>query len=422
MSQHSKIDRMPGLPQKRVTLVKILDDNVHRRTANGAETVTRRQFDKPRATFAEGAIVGQAAGSFGQMAKKPLPRLSRVSFSPGTTDQTQQKEVYLAKRKTLVQGGGGALTHTSSSSGVDRGKSKLREAMQNKRRQTMKRQRATIAIHHHKHVAKVGSKEPTIMSDDERNRRLKYLEKIDRRVTDGVTVARDGGIIKQLRSYYGSGENDISEEEKQKKRKEAEMVAAMLAKTGVKLADDGKGKHGDDERVNAFYTNKGLMQRESLRYDPAILAILDQFWRVSDGDGSGKVDREEYITMSVKLYYVVVGSKDDDEEDDAHATAEEEWEHDCLGYTFLDKARFKQAWFQLADMWTETVDPDEYATFLADVLGCLTYKDETGKRRWNEDRDVQTLKRFRKKKKNQDLTYTRRLWDPKHKREKFRYR
>ena len=78
--------------------------------------------------------------------------------------------------------------------------------------------------------------------------------------------------------------------------------------------------------------------------------------------------------------------------------ANEEWEKDAMGHAFLDKSRFKQSWFQLADLWTETLDPEEYAEFLRDLLECMTMRVK-GVRIWREDDEVESLAAYRKRRK-----------------------
>ena len=39
----------------------------------------------------------------------------------------------------------------------------------------------------------------------------------------------------------------------------------------------------------------------------------------------------------------------------ARATALDDWAVDRQGHDFLDAARFTQAWFQLADLWTDDI-------------------------------------------------------------------
>ena len=83
-----------------------------------------------------------------------------------------------------------------------------------------------------------------------------------------------------------------------------------------------------------------LLQRESLKFDPRVLNVLDEIWQVTDRNKDGFVDRDEYIKMSMKLYCTVVG---DGDMENAQEVAEKEWDHDRFGYENLDRNRFVQS-------------------------------------------------------------------------------
>jgi hypothetical protein len=189
-----------------------------------------------------------------------------------------------------------------------------------------------------------------------------YMKKIDRRVTshndsrkgDGKGEESRPDLMEQLRAYYDHNTDD------------------------------------QDTTNNAFYTNKAILERESLRYHPKILALLDELWLVTDNNGDGQVDRNEYVSMSMKLYRCFVG---DGDRENAADIAQKEWENDSFGEKYMNKSKFKQAWFQLADTWTATTSPSEYVIFLQGILQCLTVK-QAGKRVWRSDSMIQSFDNF----------------------------
>ena len=48
--------------------------------------------------------------------------------------------------------------------------------------------------------------------------------------------------------------------------------------------------------------------------------------------------------------------------------AEDDWLEDSRGEQFIDQSMYKNAIFQLCDLWTDTLDPDEYVHFLETLL------------------------------------------------------
>jgi hypothetical protein len=137
-----------------------------------------------------------------------------------------------------------------------------------------------------------------------------------------------------------------------------------------------------------MYSPQALMKRDMLRFDPQIRKLLLQLWQVTDRDHSGFVDRSEYIAMSEKLYFALV----DDNKEEASRIAKHEWELDSFGHEKLDRDRFFQCWFQLADTWTEDISSGAYVAFLETILKCLTKVtgSEEGRatRVWREDGDI----------------------------------
>jgi hypothetical protein len=58
----------------------------------------------------------------------------------------------------------------------------------------------------------------------------------------------------------------------------------------------------------------------------------------------------------------------DDDEQAALASAEDDWNEDSRGESRMTDAMFRDAIFQLADLWTESIDVDEYVSFLYSML------------------------------------------------------
>jgi hypothetical protein len=191
------------------------------------------------------------------------------------------------------------------------------------------------------------------MSEREQKRR-EYMQVPDRRITTNTNKhASASGLLEQLHSYY------IPEDMK---------------------ADD-QARKGD-----GLYTDKSLFLRESLKFSPKIIAVLDDIWELTDRfPKDGQIQKAEYLIMSKKLNRVFCA---DDDDYTANTKAEEEWARDSFGRDTLDKTTFTQAWFQLADIWTDDIDVDEYYHFLQIVLRAFSVLNREGRRNFRDDRDV----------------------------------
>jgi len=137
-----------------------------------------------------------------------------------------------------------------------------------------------------------------------------------------------------------------------------------------------------------LYSAQALLRREALRFDPDVLACLDQLWQIIDVDGDGAVQRDEYIAMSMRLWVVFVGDGDVDK---SRRVAESEWDADRQGQDHLNRARFRQSWFQLTDTWTEGISSKAYCDLLQDVIEAISADLGDGERGLRGEGDVLSL-------------------------------
>ena len=148
-------------------------------------------------------------------------------------------------------------------------------------------------------------------------------------------------------------------------------------------------KHADQHE---YYTDLGLLKRESLKHHPKIRGLLDQLWEASDKNGDGGLDKEEYMIMCRKVYKAIVDDSDDvDDEEERERIAQEDWIADSYGHDTLNYRRFTTAWFQLADHWTHDLSVDAYCSFLGEIKDHVTITDEFGRIVWKDDSDIQHM-------------------------------
>ena len=80
---------------------------------------------------------------------------------------------------------------------------------------------------------------------------------------------------------------------------------------------------------------------------------------------------------------------------DALASAREDWIADTeggavdkRGNPVLDKDKFFWSWFELADLWTDSIDPEDYVTFMEETMGNMTVTLKDGTIAWEDDKIV----------------------------------
>jgi len=153
------------------------------------------------------------------------------------------------------------------------------------------------------------------------------------------------------------------------------------------------------------HNDLALLLRESARFDPAVIEALDAIWVLVDADGSGAVDRDEYLALHSHLY----GAMNPQEllnlpprkrkklEAKALRIAEREWQMDSQGVELMDKNKFRLSFFQLVDAFIpqERVGPprvglsvEEFLRFLRYFVHRLAVPNAAGDPvfRWDDDR------------------------------------
>ena len=135
-------------------------------------------------------------------------------------------------------------------------------------------------------------------------------------------VGRAPQLLEQLRLYYRPPDEDSKPDaanagtalDRDSKVIETAAAAAQTHQQNSqnqcqRQQEPRSQQQPPESLVNEFYTDKALLQRESLRFDPSVRAALDVIWNVTDTNGDGMIEKDEYIAMSTKLYRVIVGTK-----------------------------------------------------------------------------------------------------------------
>ena len=131
----------------------------------------------------------------------------------------------------------------------------------------------------------------------------------------------------------------------------------------------------------SLHTPAALRARAALRHHRRVLEQLDLWWSTAVrsmeacGRGTGSENalamcEEEYVKVSKKIYRAMIEPYDDAE---ATANALREWADDAKpgadgDARSLPAESFKDAIFELADLWTSGIDAIEYALFLSQLF------------------------------------------------------
>ena len=130
-----------------------------------------------------------------------------------------------------------------------------------------------------------------------------------------------------------------------------------------------------------------LKKRFALRHHSLVLAPLHAWWVAAmhtltieqapkQANGQHCIAYDGYRAIYHRIFRAMMADFDPSEAD---AILDDDWKHDCpAGATALPRETFQDAIFQLADVWTAGVDPEEYAAFLWTLLDRIAAKATCG--------------------------------------------
>eukprot|EP00966_Prymnesium_polylepis_P281775 6511232-Prymnesium_polylepis.2 len=131
-------------------------------------------------------------------------------------------------------------------------------------------------------------------------------------------------------------------------------------------ASDALALSQQHDAISEFYTEEGIKQRAKLMGHPAIKHALECIWEAANGGEDAEFMSEaDYMVMHRKMVLALEPMCSPKE---AMVSALEDWRADTdssppgpHGDRVLDKGRFLWSWFELADLWTDSMDAESCA-------------------------------------------------------------
>eukprot|EP00471_Norrisiella_sphaerica_P011262 CAMPEP_0184493480 /NCGR_PEP_ID=MMETSP0113_2-20130426/26103_1 /TAXON_ID=91329 /ORGANISM="Norrisiella sphaerica, Strain BC52" /LENGTH=1136 /DNA_ID=CAMNT_0026878743 /DNA_START=114 /DNA_END=3524 /DNA_ORIENTATION=+ len=153
-------------------------------------------------------------------------------------------------------------------------------------------------------------------------------------------------------------------EEQAKKRKELDQDAN--GKNPATLQAELKELDG---KIDSFYTKEALEIRAQLRFHKGIKETMLKFWDLYDRDDEGRLYRTPYLEIHQLLALVFVPMWSPEI---AFRIAIKDWNHDIKYYAskteeglpFLDVVTYCDSLFELADLWCDSIEVDDYIELL----------------------------------------------------------
>ena len=106
-----------------------------------------------------------------------------------------------------------------------------------------------------------------------------------------------------------------------------------------------------------FETEAAKARRQLIMYDAAVRDAITRYWSIAPKTEAGRVSKSVYTGICLRISKVILPGFSEEE---SKKVIEDDWENDSQGAETLDYFLFYRAIFQLADIWTNSLDVKEY--------------------------------------------------------------
>jgi hypothetical protein len=146
-------------------------------------------------------------------------------------------------------------------------------------------------------------------------------------------------------------------------------LIVLEAETQEHLQSLHKWEQGD----KALYSSASIEARYKNRTNKEVYHWLDVWWdsafeRSGSHSGSERptaMSKQVYVNIYVRVSQAIFEFESEDwEEAELVRLVEEVWDEESGGQGHLTRSQFNDSLFELVDMWTDTVEPAEYVSFL----------------------------------------------------------
>jgi len=118
-----------------------------------------------------------------------------------------------------------------------------------------------------------------------------------------------------------------------------------------------------------FETEAAKARRQLIMYDAAVRDAITRYWSIAPKTEAGRVSKSVYTGICLRISKVILPGFSEEE---SKKVIEDDWENDSQGAETLDYFLFYRAIFQLADIWTNSLDVKEYVDFLIKIFRRIT--------------------------------------------------
>ena len=146
-----------------------------------------------------------------------------------------------------------------------------------------------------------------------------------------------------------------------------DSLIVLEAETQEQLQSLHKWEQGD----KALYSSASIEARYKNRTNKEVYHWLDVWWDSAfehSHSGSERpmaMSKQVYVKLFVRVSQAIFEFESEEwDEAELMRLVEEAWDEESGGQDQLTRSRFNDSLFELVDMWTDTVEPAEYVSFL----------------------------------------------------------
>ena len=171
--------------------------------------------------------------------------------------------------------------------------------------------------------------------------------------------------------------------------RQRQQAKALLA---INREDSWRFNRLEGEGDIDYYSSHNIMVRRRVKYDEQVVALLKELWDAVALDLEGDADclgigREAFLMFATKTSRFLVPPPI--HPDKLRAFAEEDWAKDSdEAGEKMSPDKFCDSLFQIVDVWTDSVETEEYVGMLTRLRDATTLVDVHGARRFRADGDI----------------------------------
>jgi hypothetical protein len=205
------------------------------------------------------------------------------------------------------------------------------------------------------------------------------LAEIDTEIQNSPTSkeqAKSSIMVWKMMKWIGKSKYNVAKRTRYNSIRE--QVMKTISQSGITLRHSNNNNSVPLSKQGSLeaYSDENLKKRETLSNSDKIIDAIDMWWNLLNktvqSSEQQHVTKDLYIPLLFVLYSILLPVENINNGNIWEIAyykqiAESDWIGDCRGHDCIDHERFYMAIFELADLWCESCEEDEYITFIRSI-------------------------------------------------------